>query len=248
MQRHHAERSIRDLLRTGVLALALASAAGWAMGSMVPGVVSAHGRTTSRPGRVLVQVGVRLPNDAHRAPAGAAPLPLPVLHLDGNPVALRSGRMIDPPVLHVSMQATAHAEGSRVRKPRRALVHDSRRTEAKRPARTAKRVRSRDTHKATVRSAVVDTMTVLATAYWPDPAWSTGYTATGWKAQYGIVAVDPSVIPLGTKMYIPGYGQAIAEDTGGAIIGDHIDLCYDDQQQAVDWGAQTIHIEIEQWG
>jgi len=98
------------------------------------------------------------------------------------------------------------------------------------------------------RAATAVTMTVLATAYWPDPAWSTGYTATGWKAQYGIVAVDPSVIPLGTRMYVPGYGQAIAEDTGGAIVGHRIDLCYDSAAQAMDWGVQTVQIRIELWG
>lgn len=87
-------------------------------------------------------------------------------------------------------------------------------------------------------------LSVLATAYWPDPAWSNGYTATGVKAKYGIVAVDPRVIPLGTHLYIPGYGFAVAEDTGGGIIGDHIDLCYDTAQQAIDWGAQHITVYI----
>jgi 3D (Asp-Asp-Asp) domain-containing protein len=48
------------------------------------------------------------------------------------------------------------------------------------------------------------------------------------RAGYGVVAVDPSVIPLRTKVYIPGYGVAIAGDTGGAIKGNIIDLGFDD--------------------
>lgn len=87
-------------------------------------------------------------------------------------------------------------------------------------------------------------LTVMATAYWPDPAWSSGYTATGWRAQYGIIAVDPAVIPLGSRVYIPGYGIAVAQDTGSAIVGDHIDLCFDTATQAQDWGVRTVNVFI----
>jgi 3D (Asp-Asp-Asp) domain-containing protein len=60
-----------------------------------------------------------------------------------------------------------------------------------------------------------------------DPAQDTGiHTALGKIAAYGLVAVDPRIIPLGTHLYIEGYGPAIAADTGGAIIGPHIDLCF----------------------
>lgn len=92
---------------------------------------------------------------------------------------------------------------------------------------------------------VVKKLVMVATGYWPDPSWSTGITATGVKAQYGIVAVDPSVIPLGTHLYVPGYGQAIADDTGGAIIGDRIDLCFNNGYQAIDWGVRTVTVYIE---
>ena len=54
-----------------------------------------------------------------------------------------------------------------------------------------------------------------------------GLTRLGWKMRRGIVAVDPSVIPLLTEVYVPGYGHGIAADTGGLIIGRHIDLGYD---------------------
>jgi 3D (Asp-Asp-Asp) domain-containing protein len=87
-------------------------------------------------------------------------------------------------------------------------------------------------------------ITMTSTAYWPDPTWSHGFTATGMRAQYGVVAVDPSVIPLGSHVYVPGYGFAIAADTGSAIVGDRIDLCYNDAQQAVDWGVRTVDVFI----
>jgi 3D (Asp-Asp-Asp) domain-containing protein len=92
---------------------------------------------------------------------------------------------------------------------------------------------------------VVGHLTVEATAYWPDPAWSDGMTATGVRARYGVVAVDPSVIPLGTHLYIPGYGQAVAADTGAAIVGDRIDVCFDTAWQAQDWGVRYVTVAIE---
>jgi 3D (Asp-Asp-Asp) domain-containing protein len=87
-------------------------------------------------------------------------------------------------------------------------------------------------------------LTMTATAYWPDPSWSTGITATGVPAHYGIAAVDPAVIPLGTRLYVPGYGFALAEDTGSAIVGDRIDLCFNDPWQAIDWGVRTVDVFI----
>lgn len=74
-----------------------------------------------------------------------------------------------------------------------------------------------------------------------DPAY--GHTATGAVVTYGIVAVDPNVIPLGTKMYIPGYGYAVAADTGGAVKGYVIDLGYPDGVQ-VDWQSRWVDITI----
>ena len=59
-----------------------------------------------------------------------------------------------------------------------------------------------------------------------------GITCTGLRAHYGIAAVDPKFIPLGTRLYIEGYGYAVAADTGGAIKGNRIDLCIDSKHQA----------------
>ena len=84
-----------------------------------------------------------------------------------------------------------------------------------------------------------------ASAY--TPGYGCGYTtATGTKARYGVVAVDPRVIPLGTKVYIEGYGEAVAADTGGAIKGNRIDLCYDSKAQAVSFGRQDVVVQIQE--
>lgn len=77
-----------------------------------------------------------------------------------------------------------------------------------------------------------------------------GITATGRKAGYGIVAVDPRVIPLGSRLYIETsdgsyvYGTAIAADTGGAIKGNRIDLCFDTRAEAIRFGRKTVKVYI----
>ena len=55
-----------------------------------------------------------------------------------------------------------------------------------------------------------------------------GYTRLGWKAVKGVVATDPTVIPLRTRMYVPGYGIGTAADTGGGVKGKFVDLCFDE--------------------
>ena len=71
-----------------------------------------------------------------------------------------------------------------------------------------------------------------------------GMTASGMKARYGVVAVDPSVIPLGTKLYIEGYGNAVAGDTGGAIKGNRIDLFFNSQQECTNFGRRQVKVTI----
>lgn len=83
-----------------------------------------------------------------------------------------------------------------------------------------------------------------ATAYHPLDGSGSGITATGVRARYGIVAVDPNVIPLGTRLYIPGYGLALAADTGGAITGNKIDLCMEDYGEAYAFGRRTLKVYI----
>lgn len=71
-----------------------------------------------------------------------------------------------------------------------------------------------------------------------------GITASGMTAKHGVVAVDPRVIPLGTKLYIENYGYAIAGDTGGAIKGNKIDLFYDSLKDANRFGRKNITVYI----
>lgn len=85
---------------------------------------------------------------------------------------------------------------------------------------------------------------VKATAYTPYDAGCTGITYSGTKAGFGTIAVDPKVIPLGTKVYIPGYGVATALDTGGAIKGNKIDVCYMTKGEAFNWGVKNLNIYI----
>ena len=85
-------------------------------------------------------------------------------------------------------------------------------------------------------------MDMIATAYTAECAGCSGYTATGYRAGRGIVAVDPRVIPLGTKLFIPGYGFAIAGDTGGAIVGNRIDLGFNSYSDAIQFGRRPIKV------
>lgn len=77
-----------------------------------------------------------------------------------------------------------------------------------------------------------------------------GTTASGLPAQWGVVAVDPKVIPLGTKVYVETadgkyiYGTAIAADTGGAIKGNKIDICVNTRKEAYAFGRRTVNVYI----
>ncbi|CFX09572.1 G5 domain [Syntrophomonas zehnderi OL-4] len=73
----------------------------------------------------------------------------------------------------------------------------------------------------------------------------TGYrTATGLNPAVGMVAVDPRVIPLGTRLYVEGYGYARAADTGGAVKGDKIDLFMEEYKQCINWGRRVVKVYI----
>ncbi len=90
-------------------------------------------------------------------------------------------------------------------------------------------------------------LTMSATAYDPGAESNGGYagqTRTGMKAQFGIVAVDPRVIPLGTLVFVENYGFAIAADTGGAIKGNRIDLCFNDKNYVNQFGRKQVKVHI----
>jgi 3D (Asp-Asp-Asp) domain-containing protein len=87
-------------------------------------------------------------------------------------------------------------------------------------------------------------MVVEASAYTLAEGSGTGMTSIGIVPYEGIVAVDPDVIPYYTRMYIPGYGFAMAGDTGGAIIGNRVDLYMNDYGRAILWGRRDVEIYI----
>ncbi len=94
--------------------------------------------------------------------------------------------------------------------------------------------------------APVKTFKVLATGYSAGPAGGAigNWTATGVRCTYGAVAVDPRLIPLGSKLYIEGYGYGFACDVGGAIKGKHIDLAFDSPAAAFRHGKKQVQIWI----
>lgn len=87
-----------------------------------------------------------------------------------------------------------------------------------------------------------------ASAYEPGPRscgrYATGRTACGLRAGYGVVAVDPKVIPLGTKLYVEGYGYALAGDRGRAIKGNRIDLGFRTVREALNFGCRSVVVHI----
>jgi 3D (Asp-Asp-Asp) domain-containing protein len=89
---------------------------------------------------------------------------------------------------------------------------------------------------------------MVATAYAPFACGgsSSGRAALGMPARKGVAAVDPRIIPLGSKLYIEGYGYAVAGDTGGAIKGGRIDLCFNTYSEAIRYGRHTVTVYILQ--
>lgn len=85
---------------------------------------------------------------------------------------------------------------------------------------------------------------MLATAYDPHCYGCSGTTAIGLPAGFGIVAVDPRIIPLGTRLYIEGYGPALAGDTGGAIKGYRIDLGFNTYTSAMQFGERSVRVFV----
>ena len=83
------------------------------------------------------------------------------------------------------------------------------------------------------------TLVVSATAY-----AIRGRTASGLPTSWGVAAVDPAVIPLGTRFFVPGYGEAVAADVGSSVRGNTIDLWFPSHAQARAWGRRTVAIVI----
>lgn len=85
-----------------------------------------------------------------------------------------------------------------------------------------------------------ETITFEATAY----TWTGCRTATGTWPSRGTVAVDPEVIPLGTKIWVEGYGEAVAEDTGGLVKGNIIDVYLPTEDECWQWGRRMVEVRV----
>ena len=95
---------------------------------------------------------------------------------------------------------------------------------------------------------VVKTFKVTATAFTANCKGCSGVTSTGFNLKKNpnakIIAVDPKVIPLGTKVWVEGYGEAIAADKGGSIKGNKIDVFMPTTKKAYSWGRRTVTVKI----
>ena len=83
-------------------------------------------------------------------------------------------------------------------------------------------------------------LTMEATAY----TWTGQRTASGTWPAVGTVAVDPQVIPLGSRLYVEGYGEAVAEDTGGLVKGNIIDIYLPTEDQCWQWGRRQVEVRV----
>ncbi|MEE1131642.1 MAG: LysM peptidoglycan-binding domain-containing protein [Caryophanon sp.] len=117
------------------------------------------------------------------------------------------------------------------------------------PVETSKRnAQSQQSSSQQTSRSAVQTMTVEATAYTAYCTGCSGITANGTDIRSNpnlkVIAVDPRVIPLGTRVWVEGYGEAIAADTGGAIKGNRIDVFIPSQADALNWGRRTVTLKI----
>lgn len=83
-----------------------------------------------------------------------------------------------------------------------------------------------------------------STAYTPYDSGGSGHTALGYRAGKGHAAVDPQLIPLGSLLFIEGYGYAVADDIGGSIQGETVDVGVDTLDQAYQWGARQVNVYV----
>ncbi|WP_258037581.1 cell wall-binding protein EntB [Bacillus thuringiensis] len=123
---------------------------------------------------------------------------------------------------------------------------------AREVAKAKEEEREKEVSKNNIQSAKRE-LTVVATAYTADPSENGTYggrvlTAMGHdltaNPNMRIIAVDPKVIPLGSKVWVEGYGEAIAGDTGSAIKGNRIDVLMGSKSKAMNWGRQTVKVKI----
>jgi N-acetylmuramoyl-L-alanine amidase len=109
-------------------------------------------------------------------------------------------------------------------------------------------VQAKEPSSAPTENKAVKELTVTATAYTAYCEGCSGTTAYGIDLRANpnrkVIAVDPRIIPLGTKVWVEGYGEAIAGDTGGAIKGHKIDVFIPSHENAIAWGVKTVKLRV----
>lgn len=126
---------------------------------------------------------------------------------------------------------------------KKAVAKAKAKPKAKPKAKAAKKAPSRSDN-----DTILKEITVSASAYTAGCNGCSGITSTGINLKKNpglkVIAVDPRVIPLGSKVYVEGYGYAIAGDTGGAIKGNKIDVFIPTKSGALNWGRKTVKIKV----
>src|SRR5690606_6605064 len=107
---------------------------------------------------------------------------------------------------------------------------------------------SRGTFEAPLALGEERTFIVTAYSQRPEEGTGDGIKYTELPVDYGIVAVDPRVIPLGSVLWIEGYGYALAADIGGAIKGNRLDVFFPDTQKALEFGRRECRVRLVQEG
>ena len=146
-------------------------------------------------------------------------------------------------------EAKEKAEQEAREKAAREKAEREAREQAEREAAEQAAAEKETKEQATSQQPTGQTFIMESTAYSSDPADTLGggtVTATGQNLLTNpmAVAVDPNVIPLGTRLYVEGYGEAIASDTGGAIKGNIVDVHFPTYEQCVQWGRRQVKVTI----
>lgn len=167
------------------------------------------------------------------------------LALNGNQVAEEAPQ---PVVQNVSNEPTENEANQEPKEPAQEETAQPQETTQEQPQEPVQEESQPEEQEDTQEQAEGETISVTATAYTADCAGCSGVTATGVDLNNDpnakVIAVDPSVIPLGSEVYVEGYGHAIAADTGGAINGNKIDVHVPSKSEAMNWGNKSVNVTI----
>lgn len=147
-----------------------------------------------------------------------------------------------------ALQTETKQEAVQKEQPKQEAVQQQPKQETKVVAETSVKTEEKAVESNTNQQEAAKELTVTATAYSANDGGISGVTATGIDLNKNpnakVIAVDPNVIPLGSKVYVEGYGEATAADTGGAIKGNKIDVFVPNKSDAHNWGVRTVSVKV----